>query len=943
MEEEKEITPSPPSLHPDNQSPPITQGTVQTTSDPNGPEPSAPEIPAEPDQNSKKPSDSPEATPQNLPEVAPSSVEADSKAAEAHLCQEAASEEDREEGLEEEKSSHKKKKRKTYYYTVLKGNYPQNVIDAIKLRKNWKQCKEDKDMFEASHFIWKPTNFSSKSYGKIDLLMRKGKKLVFNHLEKIKGISTKTGLVGSLKRYYERCPEAAKMKYNVFDSTPTTFIISPNLDGDDFKMFNHLLKSSKPKTSNSPTYRDDAILPKHCESGTWLVKPSCMNRGRGIEIFHSKEEILNFISSKPVFSRWVVQKYIERPLLYKGRKFDLRVWACVNHLDEVFFYEKGYVRLSSEEYDLDNQNNYVHLTNNCLQQHGEKYGVHEEGNTIGYEALQEYLDETFPDLGISVEKHFIPRIKDLILDTFFSIQSDLRICKRNRSFEFFGYDFLIDEDFRVWLIECNSNPYIGKVNPYIKVLVENMLDDLLKTCLDPYFKPKHVDDPDRKNLFELIYSPGGTMNSKEMINHRRDYSWDDLYLSSEIKDVFLEHRFPPNNDLELKPKGLKGKSPQKQRKGQFSLARDDSCLQKSDKKESLQLYNAYSFTQSNIKPPRIKKRSYSKETRVKMDASRTETVFPEIKKIIEERPPTKISSKNFSNHNQRSRTLLKKKQKKLEDTEKLEEQLTYMAKFNQDVRERNRLRSIKEQGLSHSKNDSHVKTLDSLSNNKPKYCTDAEMMSITPSKKITTDEYYHKEYVLVKDKKAKFEYSVLHKPKAERKQRMNISTDRRQKPSLKRNKVESCNLSISSRLSENHPNDCKVKINLNKIGKTKLPELGNKKLSSEMTQDAKNVTHRAENQQNSSIQTLESNFTKILNKKSKGAKQTSDSSKKRKLRDVKKLKQFSPYFGNMLKSQTRFASITKRSELIEEKRSQNSKLYKIYGLGNTKRYKKKLQ
>jgi tubulin---tyrosine ligase len=174
-----------------------------------------------------------------------------------------------------------------------------------------------------------------------------------------------------------------------------------------------------------------------------------MNRGRGIEIFHNKEDILKFVSEKPMFSKWVVQKYIEQPLLYRGRKFDFRVWASVNHMGEVFFYKKGYVRLSSEEYDLSNQNNYVHLTNNCLQQHGDKYGIHEEGNTIGYEALQAYLDEDFPDLGISVEKHFIPRIKDLILDTLFSIRDDLKNSKRKSSFEFFGYDFLVDEDFRV--------------------------------------------------------------------------------------------------------------------------------------------------------------------------------------------------------------------------------------------------------------------------------------------------------------------------------------------------------------------------------------------------------------------------------------------------------------------------------------------------------------
>jgi len=39
--------------------------------------------------------------------------------------------------------------------------------------------------------------------------------------------------------------------------------------------------------------------------------------------------------------------------------------------------------------------------------------------------------------------------------------------KRKNVFEFLGYDFLIDEDFRTWLIEVNTNPYIGTPNKFI--------------------------------------------------------------------------------------------------------------------------------------------------------------------------------------------------------------------------------------------------------------------------------------------------------------------------------------------------------------------------------------------------------------------------------------------------------------------------------------------
>jgi len=38
---------------------------------------------------------------------------------------------------------------------------------------------------------------------------------------------------------------------------------------------------------------------------------------------------------------------------------------------------------------------------------------------------------------------------------------------------------MIDEDFRVWLIEINSNPYIGTPSKFTKELVPKMIDEML--------------------------------------------------------------------------------------------------------------------------------------------------------------------------------------------------------------------------------------------------------------------------------------------------------------------------------------------------------------------------------------------------------------------------------------------------------------------------------
>jgi hypothetical protein len=89
---------------------------------------------------------------------------------------------------------------------------------------------------------------------------------------------------------------------------------------------------------------------------------------------------------------------------------------------EIFFYKDGYVRTCSEEYTLCTRKNFVHLTNNCLQKNGFNYGKFEEGNTISFDDFQKYLDEEFPQHGVSVEDHFVPRMKDIVIDSILSVE-----------------------------------------------------------------------------------------------------------------------------------------------------------------------------------------------------------------------------------------------------------------------------------------------------------------------------------------------------------------------------------------------------------------------------------------------------------------------------------------------------------------------------------------
>jgi len=107
----------------------------------------------------------------------------------------------------------------------------------------------------------------------------------------------------------------------------------------------------------------------------WIIKPAGKSRGRGIQVKGSLVEILAFVTDTRGLNghsteRWIVQKYIEDPLLIQGRKFDIRQWVLVSDWNPltVWMYDQCYLRFALAKYTTDNLGDkYAHLCNNCVQ------------------------------------------------------------------------------------------------------------------------------------------------------------------------------------------------------------------------------------------------------------------------------------------------------------------------------------------------------------------------------------------------------------------------------------------------------------------------------------------------------------------------------------------------------------------------------------------------
>lgn len=72
----------------------------------------------------------------------------------------------------------------------------------------------------------------------------------------------------------------------------------------------------------------------------WILKPSVTNKGMDIIVAKNWEHILSALEDADHIREWVLQQYIERPLLVGGHKFHLRVYVlCVGAL-RVFVYDR---------------------------------------------------------------------------------------------------------------------------------------------------------------------------------------------------------------------------------------------------------------------------------------------------------------------------------------------------------------------------------------------------------------------------------------------------------------------------------------------------------------------------------------------------------------------------------------------------------------------------
>ena len=286
----------------------------------------------------------------------------------------------------------------------------------------------------------------------------------------------------------------------------------------------------------------------------YILKPTSSSCGRGIRVIGKKDNLNNKKAG------YLVSKYLSKPHLLRGFKYDLRIYVVVTCFDplKAYMFQDGLVRLATQPYSTAKgslKKRFIHLTNYSINKKAENYvkntnGVEvngskkendqskaataEDGNE-GEEELSakwslQQLRQEYNKMGINYNEVF-KNIKSLCVKTLMAVEpeicSQMRMNKHKGScFEIYGFDVLIDENFKPWLLEVNVAPSLSSSSPYDKKVKTTLLSDSMHLMGYNIFDRKKMEE-ERRDKKKGNTGPGSAAKVDAKKALKGDYTNDE--------------------------------------------------------------------------------------------------------------------------------------------------------------------------------------------------------------------------------------------------------------------------------------------------------------------------------------------------------------------------------------------------------------------------------
>jgi hypothetical protein len=175
----------------------------------------------------------------------------------------------------------------------------------------------------------------------------------------------------------------------------------------------------------------------------FILKPENGSFRNGVALVRNHLELIEHLGQFPNYNAWIIQEYVDNPLLINDRKFHFRVYVIYLQTSEyqaAYLGRKGFIYTANKPFRPDTIENDVVLS-----------GESSKDNVF-------YIPEDIiNNFGKKVwEDKIYPQFIKITRETLKSALEHLQCpAVKQKCFKIMGYDILIDKDYKCYLAEIN--------------------------------------------------------------------------------------------------------------------------------------------------------------------------------------------------------------------------------------------------------------------------------------------------------------------------------------------------------------------------------------------------------------------------------------------------------------------------------------------------------
>ena len=176
----------------------------------------------------------------------------------------------------------------------------------------------------------------------------------------------------------------------------------------------------------------------------YIVKPENSLSRTGVGVVRNYLELMSHLDHYSDYQEWIIQDYIDNPLLFNNKKFHFRIYVIYVQTENsttAYLSKNGFIYTANKEFEPDTFDPNIVLS-----------GENSKNNVF-------YIPEDFTrSFGKQTWDTIVfPQIVKITRETIRSTVEHLKCpTKKQKCFKILGYDILINNDYKCFLAEINA-------------------------------------------------------------------------------------------------------------------------------------------------------------------------------------------------------------------------------------------------------------------------------------------------------------------------------------------------------------------------------------------------------------------------------------------------------------------------------------------------------